>query len=43
MYYTLSKEGVIDSISDNYKALKDRFPNEKIYKAEEPLTSIYVK
>lgn len=43
MYYTLSKEGVVDSISDSYKALKKRFPDEKIYKADKPLKSIYVE
>ena len=45
IYYTISKNEygfLIDSISDDYNALHNKFPDEKIYKSDEPVVSIYV-
>ena len=33
---------LIDSISDCYEVLKAKFPDEKIYKSDKPIISIYV-
>ena len=41
IYFTVSKN-VIDSISKDYKTLKNKFPNEKIYKINSPILSIYL-
>lgn len=45
IYFTISKgEGgyLIDSISENYDVLKNKFPDEIIYESDEPIVSIYV-
>lgn len=45
IYFTISKgEGgyLIDSISENYDVLKNKFPDETIYESDEPIVSIYV-
>ena len=45
IYFTISKCDcgyLIDSISQNYELLKNKFPDEKIYKSDEPIVSIYV-
>lgn len=42
-YYTISNEGILDSISDDYCKLKNKFPEEIIYEAPNLITSIYVK
>ena len=45
IYFTIAKNEcgyLIDSISSCYEVLKAKFPNEKIYKSDEPIISIYV-
>ena len=45
IYFTISKnecEYLIDSISEDYDILRLKFPDEKIYKSDEPIVSIYV-
>ena len=45
IYFTISKYDtgyLIDSISTDYTALKIKFPDEKIYKSDKPILSIYV-
>ena len=45
IYFTISKNDcgyLIDSISEDYSTLKLKFPNETIYKSDEPIVSIYV-
>ena len=45
IYFTVSKDEygyLIDSISEDLEALVNKFPQEKIYKSEEPVVSIYV-
>ena len=45
IYFTIAKNDcgyLIDSISRNYELLKQKFPDEKIYKSDEPIVSIYV-
>ena len=45
IYFTIAKNDcgyLIDSISENLEALKRKFPDEKIYKSDEPIVSIYV-
>ena len=45
IYFTIAKNEcgyLIDSISENYELLKNKFPDEKIYKSDEPIVSIYV-
>lgn len=45
IYFTISKNEcgyLIDSVSNNLKALKNKFPNEKIYKSNKPIVSIYI-
>lgn len=44
-YFTASKQDnnwVVDSISQDYNALKQKFPNEEIYQWRSPLKSIYL-
>ena len=45
IYFTIAKNDcgyLIDSISNNYDLLKAKFPDENIYKSDEPIVSIYV-
>ena len=45
IYFTVAKNDcgyLIDSISENYTRLKLKFPDEKIYKSDEPIVSIYI-
>lgn len=45
MYFTIAKNEcgyLIDSISEDYQLLKAKFPDEIIYKSDEPIISIYV-
>lgn len=45
IYFTIAKNDcgyLVDSISNNYDALKNKFPDEKIYESDEPIVSIYV-
>lgn len=45
IYFTISKNDcgyLIDSISENYEILHNKFPNEKIYQSDKPIVSIYV-
>ena len=45
IYFTISKNEcgyLIDSISTSYEILKNKFPDEKIYKSDNPIVSIYV-
>lgn len=45
IYFTIAKNDcgyLIDSISENLEALVRKFPDEKIYKSDEPIFSIYV-
>ena len=45
IYFTVSKNDcgyLIDSISNSYAILRAKFPNEKIYKSDNPIVSIYV-
>lgn len=45
IYFTIAKNEcgwLIDSISDCYEVLRARFPNEKIYKSDKPIVSIYI-
>lgn len=45
IFFTISKydEGyLIDSISNNPDLLFNKFPDEKVYVSDEPITSIYV-
>ena len=45
IYFTISKNEcgyLIDSISEDYDTLKLKFPDEKIYKSDKPIVSIYV-
>ena len=45
IYFTISKNEcgyLIDSISEDYATLKLKFPDEKIYKSDEPIVSIYI-
>lgn len=45
IYFTIAKNDcgyLIDSISENLEELKRKFPDEKIYKSDEPIVSIYV-
>lgn len=45
IYFTIAKNEcgyLIDSISEDYNKLKNKFPNEKIYQSSEPIISIYV-
>ena len=45
IYFTIAKNEcgyLIDSISEDLEVLKRRFPDDKIYKSDEPIVSIYV-
>ena len=45
IYFTIAKNDcgyLIDSISEDSESLKRKFPQEKIYKSDEPIVSIYV-
>ncbi len=45
IYFTVAKNDcgyLIDSISNDLEKLKNKFPDEKIYKSDEPIVSIYV-
>ena len=45
IYFTIAKNDcgyLIDSISESYEVLRVKFPDEKIYKSDEPIVSIYV-
>lgn len=45
IYFTIAKEEygyLIDSVSNDLETLKNKFPNEKIYKSDTPILSIYV-
>jgi hypothetical protein len=45
IYFTISKNEcgyLIDSISENLETLMKKFPDEKIYKSDEPVVSIYI-
>lgn len=45
IYFTISKNDcgyLIDSISECYEVLRAKFPDEKIYKSDKPIVSIYV-
>lgn len=45
IYFTISKNDcgyLIDSISTDFEKLKYKFPDEKIYKSDEPIVSIYI-
>lgn len=45
IYFTIAKNDcgyLIDSISTDLEKLKYKFPDEKIYKSDEPIVSIYV-
>ena len=45
IYFTISKNEcgyLIDSISTSYEILRNKFPDEKIYKSDNPIVSIYV-
>ena len=45
IYFTIAKNEcgyLIDSISDCYEVLRAKFPDEKIYKSDKPIVSIYV-
>lgn len=44
-YFTIAKNDcgyLIDSVSYDLNALKNKFPDEKIYKSDEPVVSIYI-
>lgn len=44
-YFTASKQDndwILDSISQDYSALKKKFPNEIIYQWDKPLKSVYL-
>ena len=45
IFYITSKTDcgtIIDSVSESYTLLRAKFPNEKIYFSDEPITSVYV-
>lgn len=45
IYFTIAKNDcgyLIDSISSDYDKLKNKFPDEIIYKSDEPIVSIYI-
>lgn len=45
IYFTIAKNEcgyLIDSISNDYEALHNKFPDEKIYQSDKPIVSIYV-
>ena len=45
IYYTIAKHDygyLIDSISENYEVLKNKFQDETIYQSDKPILTIYV-
>lgn len=45
MYFTIAKNDygyLIDSISNSYRDLKNKFPEDEIYYSDSPILSIYV-
>ena len=45
IYFTISKNDcgyLIDSISKDYKALVNKFPNETIYQSKDPIVNINI-
>ena len=45
IYFTIAKNEcgyLIDSISNDYEALHNKFPDEKIYQSDKPIVSIYI-
>lgn len=45
IYYITSKTEcgtIIDSVSEDYQALRKKFPNETIYFSDKPITSVYI-
>ena len=45
IYFTIAKNDcgyLIDSISEDLEKLKYKFPDEKIYKSDKPIVSIYI-
>lgn len=45
IYFTIAKNDcgyLIDSISNDFDKLRQKFPDEKIYQSDEPVVSIYV-
>ena len=45
IYFTIAKNEcgyLIDSISESLEALQNKFPDEKIYKSDKPIISIYI-
>lgn len=45
IYFTIAKNEygyLIDSISEDLEALVRKFPDEKIYKSDEPIVSIHI-
>lgn len=45
MYFTIAKNDygyLIDSISNNYRELRCKFPNDEIYYSDSPILSIYI-
>ena len=45
IYFTIAKNEcgyLIDSVSRDLEALRNKFPDEKIYQSDEPIVSIYV-
>lgn len=45
IYYITSKTDcgiIIDSVSEDYTALKNKFPNETIYFSDKPILSVYI-
>ena len=45
IYFTIAKNEcgyLIDSISENLEVLKNKFPDETIYKSDKPIISIYI-
>ena len=45
IYFTIAKNDcgyLIDSVSESYTLLREKFPDEKIYISDKPIVSIYV-
>ena len=45
IYFTIAKNEcgyLIDSISENYELLTNKFPDKTIYKSDKPIVSIYI-
>ena len=41
IYYTVYN-GLIDSISEDYSALRLKFPNETIFSSDKPINTVYI-